>query len=318
MTEAASQVNHSSDEIVMSALAHGSVLLSFFGPIGPILVWISQRKRSSYAAFHALQALGYQMAFFWIGTAVALLLVIFWMLLFLPEMIAAVEANPENAFAPLAFQSGFMLMNASIFGIYFIGGAAGAVTCMLKKDFRYPWLGKRLEKYLRFDSLTGALDEAMAERFVAAMSHASAILLMWGLLSPLAVWATQKDHSPSLRFQGLQATVYQFLAVLGYFAFMAMCFLLFVVALLIVTFGSDYIVNAGDEIGTIVTVIFLVMVLLVLLIAILFSLTLPTYHLFAMIAGIQILKGKDYKYPLLGNFIAHRMNMDERQKDDAL
>lgn len=315
MTEADSQPKLSpvptSDETVMAALAHGSVLLSFVGPIGPILGWVSQRRKSTYATFHALQALGYQMAFFWIGMAIALIIAIVWMLLFLPEMLSAIEADPENAFAPLAFQSGFMLVNFSIWGIYFVGGAVGAVMCMLKKDFRYPWLGRKLETYLRFDPSTGEMDEAMEERFVAAMSHGSAILILWGVLSPLAVWLTQKDRSLYLRFQALQATVYQLLAILGYFAFMAIYFLMFMVVFMIVTFGGDSIVNAGDEVETVVTIIFLVMALLVSLIAIVFSLALPTYHLFAMIAGIQILKGKDYRYPFLGKFLVQRMKLNE-------
>jgi uncharacterized Tic20 family protein len=204
-----------------------------------------------------------------------------------------------------------MLINYSIWGIYFIGGAIGAVMSYLKKDFHYPWLGKRLQTYLHFDPSTGEIDEAMEERFVAAMSHGSAILMLWGVLTPLAVWITQKNRSPYLRFQGLQATVYQLLSIFGYVAFMAIYILMFVVVFAIVTFGSDSIVNGSDDTGTIVTIVFLVMALVILLIAILFSLALPTYHLFAMIAGIQILKGKNYRYPVLGNFIARRMKPNE-------
>ena len=309
MTESELQTNVSSsptsDETVMAALAHGSVLLSFLGPIGPILVWISQRRKSTYAAFHALQAMAYQMAFFWIGMAVGLLFAILWMCVMFP-LILSMSENPESfTAAPLLFEGAFFLFLFGIWGVYFIGGIAGAVMCLLKKDFRYPWLGKRLETYLRFDPATGEVDEAMEERFVAAMSHASAILLMWGLLSPLAVWITQKDRSMYLRFQGLQAAVYQFIAMLGYFLFMAVYFVFAIGMMVLVPLG----ISAHQSEGTLI--VMLVFGAIILLIWLALLLALPTYHLFAMIAGIQILKGRDYRYPLLGNFIARRMKLDE-------
>ena len=299
------QDKHSPDETTMAALAHGSVLLSFLGPIGPLLVWISQRRRSTYATFHALQAMAYQMAFFWIGMAIGLLFALVWMCLMFP-LILSISENPDSfTAAPLLFEGGFFLFLFGIWGVYIIGGIVGAVMCLLKKDFRYPWVGKRLETYLRFDPATGALDEAMEERFVAAMAHASAILLMWGLLSPLAVWITQKERSVYLRFQGLQATVYQLIATLGYFAFMALYFVSAIGMMLLLSVGIS---SRQSEATLIVALVFGAVILLIWLVLVL---ALPTYHLFAMIAGIQILKGKDYRYPLLGNFIARRMKLDE-------
>lgn len=57
--------NHTSDEKMYAALAHGSVIFSFLGSIGPILVWLFQRNKSKYASFHALQAMGFQVISFW-------------------------------------------------------------------------------------------------------------------------------------------------------------------------------------------------------------------------------------------------------------
>jgi len=59
------------------------------------------------------------------------------------------------------------------------------------------------------------------------------------------------------------------------------------------------------------TIALLVFLLVFLVLGIFVMLGLPTYHLFAMIAGIQVLKGRDYRYPLLGNLIARRMKIDE-------
>ena len=54
-----------SDEKVLAALAHASVLFAFFGPVGPTLIWAFQRNKSKYVRFHALQAMGYQALTFW-------------------------------------------------------------------------------------------------------------------------------------------------------------------------------------------------------------------------------------------------------------
>jgi uncharacterized Tic20 family protein len=294
-----------SDERLMAALAHGSVLFSLFGPIGPVLVWISQRRKSAYASFHALQAMGYQMLFFWVGIAVALLVVLLWACLLIPIMASLGADSRRFELAPLAFEGFFFLFMFLFWGLYFAGGAVGAILCLRGREFHYPYLGKRLATYLAYDpGRTEQLDEAHEDRWIAAMSHASAILLMWGLITPLAVWITQKDRSPHLRFQALQALVYQLLAVAAYVVFMALyLFSIFAVVLALPLANS-----AGREQAGPAPVIVLIIVIVILLVWMLLLLAFPTYHLFAMIAVIRILKGGDYRYPLLGNFIMRRLN----------
>ena len=173
-------------------------------------------------------------------------------------------------------------------------------------------MGRRLEAFINYDHATGAVDEAKEEQFVAAMSHASAILFMWGVLSPLALWITQKDRSPYLRFQGLQAAIYQLLALVGYFAFMFVYIASFVAMFAIIAIVESNGAGSGNSVTAIVLLIFMLVMMLMWLV---FMLALPTYHLFAMIAGIQILKGRDYRYPWLGNFLARRMKLDEAKKE---
>jgi uncharacterized Tic20 family protein len=48
------------DERVMAALSHGSALLPMLGIIAPIIIWVTQKEKSKYVAFQALQALAYQ------------------------------------------------------------------------------------------------------------------------------------------------------------------------------------------------------------------------------------------------------------------
>lgn len=293
------QYSPSTDEVLMAAVAHGSVFLSIFGPIGPILVWISQRRKSAYASFHALQALGYQMAFYWVGIAAALILVIGWGSMVLPDVSAALQENPQELMSVLEDEGFITLVTVFTWGIFVAGGVLGALMCWLKKDFRYPWLGRRLETFLKFDANSGKLDVEAEERFIASMAHASAILFLTGMLTPIAVWVTQKSTSTYLRFQALQAAVYQALALVGYF------FFLLAYAALFIFLGLLFIpASAQSEAFTIAM---LVLILVILLVLIAGMLALPTYHLFAMIAGIQILKGRDYHYPVLGAYLARRI-----------
>lgn len=295
-----------SDERLLAALAHGSVLLSFFGPLVPALLWTFQRRKSSYVAFHALQAMGYQMLTFWLGMAVYLLLMIVMMAAMLP-VIALIEENTNNPVAGMfAVEGSFFILMLGFFAGYFLVGLAGAALCLMGRDFKVPFLGKRLERYLgRGANPSDVLDEAQAEQWVAGVCHGSAILLIWGMFLPLAVWLAEKDKSPRLCFQALQAFAYQLAAVLAYFGFMAVYMItfmgLFAVMLLLPTMGN------GQEFSSAAMVAFLVFMFVMLLLMLVMMLAVPTYHLFAMIAGIQVVKGRDYRYPLLGNFIARRL-----------
>ena len=68
--------NPTSDEKVMAAIAHASVIFAFFGPVVPSLIWAYQRNKSKYVRFHALQAMGYQALTFW-AWFIGILFVIF-------------------------------------------------------------------------------------------------------------------------------------------------------------------------------------------------------------------------------------------------
>lgn len=296
-----------SDERLLAALAHGSVLLSFFGPIVPALVWSFQRRKSPYVAFHALQALGYQLLTFWVGMTAYLLFAILMGFVFLPLIVALSSNSPDSSiFAPFMLQGSIFLFLFGFMGIYVFFGVLGAALCLMGRDYKYPWLGKYLEKYLgRGADAAGSLDEIKQEQWVAGMGHASAILFLWGAILPLLTWVLQKDSSsPRLRFQSLQALAYQLMSIVAYFGFMAINMLVFMG----IFGGMFFLAGAGSEpqLSSAGGILILVSMILMLLLSLIMMLALPTYHLFAMIAGIQVVKGKDYRYPLLGKFLARR------------
>ncbi len=51
----------SSDERVMAALCHASIVLSLIGLVVPIVMWATQKDKSRYVAFQALQAVAFQL-----------------------------------------------------------------------------------------------------------------------------------------------------------------------------------------------------------------------------------------------------------------
>ncbi|HUS71030.1 MAG TPA: DUF4870 domain-containing protein [Anaerolineae bacterium] len=53
------------------------------------------------------------------------------------------------------------------------------------------------------------------ERIMAAIAHASIIAGGFGIVAAIVIWLTQKENSSYVRFQGLQATVYQFAGILA-------------------------------------------------------------------------------------------------------
>lgn len=304
MIEQTAPASHSttSEERILAALAHGSVFLSFFGPIIPALVWTFQRRKSPYVAFHALQAIGYQMLTFWVGMAAYLLFVLVFMLIAVPLMALAAN-NSRFEMTPFILQGSMFFFMFGFMGIYMLFGIVGAVFSLLDKDFKYPILGKWLEKYLgRGANPADPLDADKEDQWMAAMGHASAILMLWGLFTPFVIWLTQKDSSSRLRFQSLQAVIYQLLAAVGYFVFMALYMFLF-----FALFAGAILMSRGpqESTGAVFMLIFLGVMLIFMLVL---ALAVPTYHLFAMIAGIQTAKGKDYHYPLLGKLLARQFS----------
>ena len=88
----------------------------------------------------------------------------------------------------------------------------------------------------------------------------------------------------------------------GYFAFMA----LYMFSMIFMFFGAIFVTQNPQDSS--IAMIFLIVFLVVFFVMmIIFALAMPTYHLFAMIAVIQVARGKDYRYPLLGKFLARRM-----------
>jgi uncharacterized membrane protein len=132
---------YSQEERLMAALAHGSLLAGGIGIVAGILIYITQKEKSAYAAGQALQAAIYQT----VGIVIIALSWALWSLFYFISLIPLI-ANPEqfDEDPPLLFWAGLIsmvipLLIMAIWGIY---GLYGALQAWRGREFRYAFTGK--------------------------------------------------------------------------------------------------------------------------------------------------------------------------------
>ncbi len=299
-----STAKYSWEERLWAAGAHLSAPLAIMGPIVPLLVWMSQRERSKYVRFQALQAMGYQALLFWMwrrgGPGRTLVLIIG-----RPQAVCGRE--PPGALAEGAMVLVMQLLVWGTIGLFFFSffaiGVLGALFCLLGWDFRYPILGGWLERNLCAGE---DVDEVQEERWLAAVCHACAILLMWGAVVPLVVWVTQKGRSAFLRFQALQALIYQAAMLAAYFIWM---FLYALGGFAMMFFIAIAVAGAPAETGPFV-VLFAIFIGVFMLAVLAVDVLVPAYYLAAAVGSVRCLRGHMFRYPLLGKWLEGRMEQE--------
>ena len=131
------------------------------------------------------------------------------------------------------------------------------------------------------------------EKIMAAISNITAIVFFIGILAPIVIWITQKDKSPYLRFQALQAFAFQLLMIviwlIGFVCYF--CGFIFPImgGMLLDQFGS----GSGGEWLVIVPLLVLAGMGLLELILV----------LYAIAGAVQCLRGKDFHYLVLGTAV---------------
>ena len=129
---------HSSDERSWAAFAHGSALLNLAGGVGGIIaalvIWLTQKEKSAWVAFHGFQSLVFQAA-----TLILTVLVVgvVWVLgfafSFITVGIGTLVAVPLMI---LVFFGGFAIMGAGMIYSFY-----GAYQVYQGRDFCYIWIG---------------------------------------------------------------------------------------------------------------------------------------------------------------------------------
>ena len=297
------------EERIWAVLSHLSALAFGMGLLLPVIGWSEQRRKSNYASFQCLQALGYQS----LGYTVWVLsvLVVFIVLLFiaLAEFGAAAASGEDitTLLAPTMIVHFAVMMG--LIGLYVLLPFIAAIACALGKDFQYPIMGKRLARYLGFDSENETwLVEDHEDRWVASMGHFSVIIAIWGMLIPLTAWILQGSRSLFLKFQSIQTLVYQAGVTLLFFS--SGIVYLFGLVAFAVMFG----LNGGGEINFI-GIVGLIILGLSLLLTFAIVLIVPLFHIMGQWAGYRVLKGDNYYYPLLGRLIEKRISINEVEEN---
>lgn len=144
--ETANPKEKTSDERIWAALAHGSILLVGFGAIVPVGVWASQRDKSAWVSFQALQALVYNLLQQIILFGMLIIGMIPMALLIIPLTEAALTSDPTGQEMLPLF--GFMLWPLFAIGLYIGLGLLGAALCLFGVNFRYPLIGGWVNRYL--------------------------------------------------------------------------------------------------------------------------------------------------------------------------
>ena len=131
----------SSDERLMAAIAHGSVVLTGPGVIVAVLIWLTRKEESRYAAAQAVQAAVYQL----LGTIAVM---VFWTAYSVFVTIACIPIfqNPaqyENSLPPLFWPSmASIFIPFAVTVIWWLYGLWGALQCWRGEEFRYVFLGR--------------------------------------------------------------------------------------------------------------------------------------------------------------------------------
>jgi uncharacterized Tic20 family protein len=135
----------SRDDRIMAALAHGSALILGIGIIAGVVIWVTQKDRSRYAAFQALQSVAYQV----VGVFVQIVAWCCWTALYVLSFIPMLSAD-ASAEPPAVFWIALALMAVplALLGLWILGGLWGAVRTLQGRDFRYLVIGNQLERWL--------------------------------------------------------------------------------------------------------------------------------------------------------------------------
>jgi uncharacterized Tic20 family protein len=290
---------------VWAALANGAGVMFGLGVIIATFGWAESRAQRPFAAYQSLQALGYQTLGYTVWL-LAYLLVITVVSLALVPLAVGRENSGQGIFFFWMVLSAVLVFG--MLGLYLVLPLLAAILTGMGRNFRYPILGQRLEKYLGYDPLAGeesSIDQDHADRWVAAMSQFAVILPLWGLGAPVVALATQRDRAPFLRFQSWQAIVYHLLGFVLYFGTLATYFL----SLLPLLLGAGLLSALPGLAGSGIPVVlgwsgFYALLCCSAGIALL----IPLYHILGQWAGLRILQGQDYRYPLLGRLVARWTN----------
>ena len=148
------------------------------------------------------------------------------------------------------------------------------------------------------------------DRYVAALCHVSLLVNFFSLAVPLVVWIMRRKESAHLRFQAAQALAFQLagfaaqtvligLQIVASFGFMG---------IMIVLAVMSEAMQASASSGIIFGLFFVLIWGVMLLVVGLQSVVGLIYLALGLWGALQMLRGRAFRYPLLGNWIDRRLS----------
>ena len=126
----------------MSLLAHLSIVIPNIGIIAPVIIWVTQKDKSKFVRFNAIQAIFFQLVFF-----VLLMLSIFIGLILMFISLPLITKNPDAAPGALFWVSiGVMNLYFPLWLIFAIYAVVAAVKSFKGRIFRYLIIGRIIER----------------------------------------------------------------------------------------------------------------------------------------------------------------------------
>jgi len=150
------------DEYIMAALSHGATILPFWGLIASIVIWATQKDKSRFVGFQALQAMIYQLLPVLGGLLFFLCYFCSFGAVFVITPLIAVAAEGAGSqaegvialLATLPMGLPFCVFGVAIlaFFCYVVYAFYAAVRVFQGHDLRYAIIGPWLERYMQRDT----------------------------------------------------------------------------------------------------------------------------------------------------------------------
>ena len=141
------QDEYTQEERLLAALAHAAIITGMIAPIAGLLIYITQKEKSAYAAGQGLQAAVYQL----VGLLTMILVWSCWGVFYMISLIPLMaNADKYNDAPPPIFWVGLgsMICPFIIMGLWGLYGLWGTIRAWTGADFRYAVIGQMVERRL--------------------------------------------------------------------------------------------------------------------------------------------------------------------------
>jgi uncharacterized Tic20 family protein len=118
--------------------------------VAPIVIWVTQKDKSEYVGFQALQAIAYQLTMVLAWFAGMVLYMVLYMGSFFATFLTMPFGDSSQSF-PIFFLVPFAVMGCLMLGtlVLIVYALVGAVMVLQGKDFRYIILGDQLKRWIK-------------------------------------------------------------------------------------------------------------------------------------------------------------------------